>query len=198
MALLFSGSYKPACPSVPLLQASNALGLPTGPCDTYCWYHCTWLPSRNLLSAEALWGSTSDSHNETTLVAAGQPAAVVWLQFKYPENSIGFHRSAQAGGNTVVIAPYWVLYLLSCTSFSSLHLFAPFKCDLIAPKEPPSPSSNLTWDNCIGLTKRSHISILVLPSKTMPHVSTELLTGAEGVPVPGQFLGGRPDEKNCN
>lgn len=151
MAPLFSKSYKQACPSVPLLQASNALGLPTGPCNAYCWYHRTWPPSRNLLSAEALWGSTPDSHNELTLAVAGQPAAIVWLQFKYPESSIGFHRFAQAGGTTAVTAPCWVLYWLSCTSFSSPFLFTLFRHDLITVREPPSPSSNLTRDSCIGL-----------------------------------------------
>lgn len=57
------------------------------------------------------------------LAAAGHPAAVVWLQFKYPENSVGFHTSAQADGSTAVIALCWALYGWSCTSFSSPLMF---------------------------------------------------------------------------
>lgn len=147
VALLFLGSHKQARPSVPFLQSSSVLGLPAEHCDTYCCYYWLWLPSRSPLSAETLWGSTSDSHKKTALAAAGQLAATMWLQLS--QSSAGFCRSAQAGGSTAVTALQRALYWVSCTLFSSSLILATLEHILTA--RVASFTSNLTWGKWTGV-----------------------------------------------
>lgn len=129
-------THSPAAFGVP--QAGQAaLGHPTGPALVLVPLCEAALQS--LLPAGALWGVPSWLSQGATCSRTSSSLSVTAVQA--PGTSTGSHRSVQAGGSTVVTETSWALCWLSCTSFYLPHLFVSFKHDLIAVREPPSPSS---------------------------------------------------------